>query len=74
MLARIGIVPGRSCCCHATAVKMDREGGAWCLENIEGIVSVMRAEAERRKLPFIATVARMMVKRAVRLAAENNKP
>jgi hypothetical protein len=72
LLGKFGIVPSGDCLCNTMASQMDREGGAWCLENIEIIVDVMRSEAAKRKLPFVSAVARMMVRRAVRKAGASN--
>jgi hypothetical protein len=37
----------------------------WCLGHIEEIVGWLREEATKRKMPFIATLARLIVKRAI---------
>ena len=68
LLRKFGIVPSNDCLCNEMAARMDREGEAWCMENIDAIVDVMREEAARRGLPFVSLVARMIVRRAVRNA------
>lgn len=66
LLAKVGIVAGASCKCNAMAARMDYEGGNWCLSNVDEILSVMRDEAQRRSMPFVDTVGRMLIRRAVR--------
>lgn len=40
---------------------MDARGGDWCEENMGTIVGWLREKAERRKLPFIAAVGKLLV-------------
>ena len=44
---------------------MDEMGCDWCAGNVPTITEWMRGEAAKRKLPFIATLAGLMVKRAI---------
>lgn len=68
MLKRLGIAPSKDCLCNEMADAMDINPPAWSMENIEIIVDVMRSEAAKRGLPFIGTVGRLLVRRAVRNA------
>ena len=68
MLGKLGINPVGPCKCNARATEMDFRGPDWCEENIETIVDWLREESERRKLPFLAPAARMLVKLAIRKA------
>jgi len=68
MLHKVGINPVGPCQCNARAAQMDAMGPDWCEENLETIVGWLREEAERRKLPFLAPAARMLVKLAIRKA------
>lgn len=52
---------------------MDELGVAWCEDNIDMIVGWLREEAEKRGLPFIDMVGRMLVKRAIKKAKKDSK-
>lgn len=43
----------------------------WCERHIEEIVGWLREEANRRSLPFLDAVGRMLVRRAIKLARQN---
>jgi hypothetical protein len=68
MLGRIGIRSTPSCKCNARAREMDARGVAWCADNLETVVGWLREESERRKLPFLAPAARLLVRRAIKNA------
>ena len=68
LLGRIGIRSSPSCGCNARAREMDARGVAWCADNVETIVGWLREESQRRKLPFIAPAARLLVKAAIKNA------
>jgi hypothetical protein len=65
LLKRIGITAAPNCSCNAHARRMDEMGCDWCAANVPTITEWMRGEAAKRKMPFIATLARLMVKRAI---------
>jgi len=44
---------------------MNRMGNDWCEQNIETIVEWLKEEAAARGLPFISTVGRMLVRKAI---------
>lgn len=44
---------------------MNEMGDQWCEENIDTIVDWLREAAAERGLPFMATPARLLVKRAI---------
>lgn len=63
------IVPTKNCSCNARAKMMDskeRQEPGWCLKNIDIIVGWLREEANKRKLPFLNFVGKLLVKRAIR--------
>jgi len=68
LLSLVGIVAAPNCSCNARARMMDeyeaRQPG-WCLGHIEEIVGWLREEATKRGVPFIATLAGLMVRRAI---------
>jgi hypothetical protein len=67
LLKRFGIESTPACKCNAMARQMD----AWGTEEfskperIEEVLAVMRAEAAKRKLPFLDAVGRMLIRRAI---------
>jgi hypothetical protein len=65
LLSRIGITAAPNCSCNAHARRMDEMGCDWCAANVPTITEWMRGEAAKRKLPFIATLAGLMVRRAI---------
>jgi peroxiredoxin len=65
MLAKMGIPVTADCPCNERAATMDRNGWAWCQQNLETIVGWMREEAAKRGTIFIEFGARFLVKRAI---------
>jgi hypothetical protein len=61
LLATIGIVASPTCKCNKMAKKMD-EWGQESLHHIEEIVDVMEETAKKRKLPFLRTAGRALVR------------
>jgi hypothetical protein len=55
---------------------MNERGVDWCETNLPVILSWLKEESEKRHLPFIETIASMIVKRAIktsrRLLKNNN--
>lgn len=68
LLARVGITAAESCGCSAKAKIMDSRGCDWCEANVGVIVGWLRAEAEKRRLPFIDLLGNVLVRRAIRNA------
>jgi hypothetical protein len=68
MLGRIGIRSTPSCKCNNRAREMDARGVQWTADNLETVVGWLREESQRRKLPFLAPAARLLVKAAIRNA------
>jgi len=46
---------------------MDQRGPNWCEKNTDTIVGWMQEEAKRRRLPFVGYVAKLLVRRAIKL-------
>ena len=67
LLGRFGIEPTPTCQCRAKAAEMNAWGPDECErpERIDEVVAVMRAEAAARGLPFLDSVGRMLVRRAI---------
>lgn len=68
LLKYVGIVATPNCSCNARAAQMDdmeaREPG-WCLANMETILDWLKEQADARRLPFIRSAAKLLVKRAI---------
>lgn len=56
------------CKCKSRAKYLDVLGADWCERNIETIVGWLKEEASSRGLPFLSTVGRMLVRRAISTA------
>jgi hypothetical protein len=64
-LAKIGIHAAPGCQCNPRAALMDRNGPDWCNANIELIVTWLREESTRARLPFLAPAARLLIRRCI---------
>lgn len=65
MLSSLGIKSAPTCSCKRRALEMNAKGPDWCEQNLDQIVGWLEEEAKKRKLPFIKTIAKMLVQRAV---------
>jgi hypothetical protein len=74
LISKVGIKPSPGCQCNSHAVQMNLWGPDECERKIDLIVGWLREEATRRRLPFVDTLARMLVKRAISNARKNNRP
>jgi hypothetical protein len=45
---------------------MNRNGVDWCEQNISTIVGWLKEESAKRKIPFVESLAILVVKRAIR--------
>lgn len=66
MIKSLGIVMSDSCSCRRHAIEMNTKGNDWCEQNIDTVVSWLREEANRRGLPFVDMVGKLMVNRAIK--------
>jgi hypothetical protein len=63
--------PSNDCSCASRALFMDVKEyhyPGWCEANLGTIVGWLREEAEKRGLPFLDVVGRLLVRRAIRNA------
>jgi hypothetical protein len=65
MLSIFGIHIKPGCQCRARMEQMNKWGCKGCEENIDTIVGWLAEEAANRGLPYISTVGRMLVRRAI---------
>lgn len=66
MIKSMGIVMSDSCSCRRHAIEMNTKGNDWCEQNMDTIVGWLREEANRRGLPFVDMIGKLMVGRAVK--------
>lgn len=66
MIKTLGIVMSDSCSCRRHAIEMNTKGSDWCEQNIDTVVGWLREEANRRGLPFVDMVGKLMVNRAIK--------
>jgi hypothetical protein len=66
MIKSVGIVMTQGCSCKRHAIEMNEKGNDWCENNIDTIVGWLREEAKKRKLPFMDTLGKIIVNRAVK--------
>jgi hypothetical protein len=72
MLSVIGIKSSPSCACRSHAIEMNEKGPDWCEQNITQILSWLKEESAKRKLPFVESVAKIMVNKAISKSRELN--
>ena len=73
MLSYIGINSSPNCSCKQRAIEMNIKGNDWCENNISTILGWLKEESNKRNLPFIETIAKMIVLRSIRLSKKLQK-
>ena len=75
LLKKFGIHATQVCQCRSKASQMDAWGADECEKphRIDEVVAVMRSEAAVRGLPFIESVAKMLIRRAIKNARKATK-
>lgn len=66
MISTMGIKSTPNCSCRRHALEMNEKGPDWCEQNLPVILSWLREESEKRHLPYIESVASLIVKRAIK--------
>ena len=66
MIKSIGFQISDSCSCKQHALEMNEKGNDWCESNTDLIVSWLREESKKRKLPFIDAIGKLIVGRAIK--------
>lgn len=79
MISTMGIKSTPNCSCRRHAIEMNDKGPDWCEENMNTILGWLKEESSKRHLPYIESVASLVVKRAIKTsrrlmaqAAKNN--
>lgn len=65
LLARFGVQSTATCQCNAHAIQMNLWGPDECERRIDQILVWLREEASRKRMPFIESLARILVRRAI---------
>lgn len=77
MIATMGIKTTPTCSCKRHAIQMNEKGNDWCEANMTTILGWLKEESAKRNLPFVESIAKMIVNRAIktsrRLKAKNAK-
>lgn len=68
LFARVGVHAGDDCSCRSLAARMDARGPTWCEQHLAEIVAELQANARQRSLPLPASLARMLVRKAIAFA------
>jgi hypothetical protein len=82
---RFGVVFESNCGCRAMVDRMNRWGPSSCREHLDEIVEALQSEFARRRekqllprklalIPFSRVIARVLVKRACKLAESRSQP
>lgn len=66
LLKTVGIVASPGCSCNKRAQTMDVNGCDWCEANLDEISGWLKEESEKRKLPYVATAGKMLIRWAIR--------
>lgn len=73
LLRMVGITASPGCSCNKRAALMDSKGIQWCKDNTDEIVSWLKEEASKRRLPFANFMGKKIVKMAIRRAEKRAK-
>jgi len=65
MIKTLGIKSSSSCSCRRHALKMNAKGADWCKDNLGEICAWIKEESKKRKIPYVETVVKIMVNRAI---------
>jgi hypothetical protein len=68
MFSMLGIKSSPTCSCRKHALEMNVKGIEWCENNMETILGWLKDESEKRKIPFVKTLAQMVVTKAINKA------
>ena len=72
-LKLIGIEATPDCSCNNKARCMDLLGPDWCEHHLETLTMWLKQEADNRKLPFVKSVVKILLKRVIKRARKRIK-
>lgn len=68
MLKYIGIKSSPNCSCRKRAIEMNERGPDWCDANRSTILGWLKEESDKRKIPFVESVASVILSRAIAIS------
>lgn len=66
MISSLGIKSTPNCSCRQHAIEMNEKGPDWCEQNLDQILGWLKEESTKRGMPFIETIAKIMVMKAIK--------
>jgi hypothetical protein len=66
MFGTLGIKSSPTCSCKRHALEMNAKGNQWCEDNLSTILSWLKDESSKRKIPFVESLVSLIVKKAIR--------
>jgi hypothetical protein len=66
MISSLGIKSTPNCSCRQHAIEMNEKGPDWCEQNLGQILGWLKEESNKRSMPFIETIAKIMVMKAIK--------
>lgn len=66
MISSLGIKSTPNCSCRQHAIEMNEKGPDWCEQNLDQILGWLKEESKKRNMPFIETIAKIMVMKAIK--------
>lgn len=66
MISTMGIKSTPNCSCRRHAIEMNEKGADWCENNMPTILGWLKEESAKRHLPYIESVASLIVSRAIK--------
>jgi hypothetical protein len=66
MIASLGIKSTSNCACRKHAIEMNENGNDWCEANMNEILGWLKEESNKRGLPFIEAIAKIMVAKSIK--------
>lgn len=73
LLTKFGIHSKANCSCNKRATYMDQMGNDWVEKNIDTVVGWLEEEAKKRRLPFLKTAGKILVKKAIANSRKKQK-
>lgn len=71
LLKMVGITASPGCSCNKRAAIMDDNGIQWCKDNMGEIVSWLKEEASKRRLPFADFMGKKIVNMSIKRAEKH---
>jgi len=70
-LQAFSFAKSEACYCEQRAAEMDAHGIQWCRDNVATILQWLKEGAEQAGVPFVAVIARLLIRTAIQLAQQD---